>query len=91
MSDINANIFYPRSLSARSVFSGHLFYRWVSSSVPSVKLSDVAIMREINDLVLRANELRFTAFTKEQESLRLFDEEVLGIPTSQKKRDTALT
>ncbi|MFH0997983.1 MAG: restriction endonuclease subunit S [Pseudomonadota bacterium] len=61
------------------------------ATIPIPLLSDVAIMREINDLVLRANELRFAAFTKEQEALRLFDEEVLGIPTSQKKRDTALT
>jgi hypothetical protein len=36
-------------------------------------------MQEINTLVLRANELRYTAFTKEQEALRLFNEEVLGI------------
>jgi hypothetical protein len=37
-------------------------------------------MQEINDLVLRANELRYTAFTKEQGALRSFNEDVLGLP-----------
>jgi hypothetical protein len=32
-------------------------------------------MRELNALVLRANELRYTAFGKEQEALRVFNEE----------------
>jgi len=50
------------------------------ADVPVPLLSDVALMSEINNLVLRANELRFIAFTKEQEALRLFNEEVLGIP-----------
>ncbi|CAA9890727.1 conserved hypothetical protein [Candidatus Methylobacter favarea] len=43
-------------------------------------LTDVRLMREINSLVLRANELRYTAFTKEQEALRWFNEEVLKLP-----------
>ena len=56
------------------------------ADVPIPLLADTALMREINDLVLHANELRFSAFTKEQEALCLFNEDVLGIPiaTSQK-------
>ena len=49
------------------------------AQVPVPLLADVTLMQEINALVLRANELRYTAFTKEQEALRLFNEEVLGI------------
>lgn len=44
-------------------------------------LADVALMHEINALVLRANELRYMAFAKEQEALLVFNEEVLGTPT----------
>jgi hypothetical protein len=39
-------------------------------------------MHEINTLILRANELRYTAFTKEQEALRLFNEDVLGLSST---------
>lgn len=49
--------------------------------VPVPLLADVALMHEINTLVLRANELRYEAFSKEQEALRVFNEEVLGLPT----------
>lgn len=49
------------------------------AQVPVPLLADVTLMQEINALVLRANELRYTAFTKEQEALRLFNEDVLGI------------
>lgn len=50
------------------------------AGVPVPLLADVALMHEINTLVLRANELRYAAFIKEQEALRLFNEEVLGLP-----------
>jgi type I restriction enzyme S subunit len=50
------------------------------AQVPVPLLADTTLMQEINALVLRANELRYTAFTKEQEALRLFNEEVLGLP-----------
>lgn len=49
------------------------------AQVPVPLLADITLMQEINNLVLRANELRYTAFTKEQEALRLFNEDVLGI------------
>jgi len=49
------------------------------ASVPVPLLADVALMKEINNKVLRANDLRFEAFNKEQEALRLFNEHVLGI------------
>lgn len=52
------------------------------AEVPVPMLIDVAQMREINSLVLKANELRYTAFTKEQEALRLFNEDVLGLPST---------
>lgn len=51
------------------------------AEVPVPILADAALMHEINALVLHANELRYTAFIKEQEALRVFNEEVLGIPT----------
>ncbi|MEI6067392.1 MAG: restriction endonuclease subunit S [Methylococcaceae bacterium] len=49
------------------------------AQVPVPLLADVVLMHEINTLVLRANELRYTAFIKEQEALRLFNEDVLGL------------
>ena len=49
------------------------------AEVPVPLLADLALMHEINTLVLRANELRYTAFIKEQEALRLFNEDVLGL------------
>ncbi|MEY3881587.1 MAG: hypothetical protein RIQ94_2383 [Pseudomonadota bacterium] len=49
------------------------------ADVPVPLLTDITIMHEINTLVLRANELRYTAFIKEQEALRLFNEDVLGL------------
>ncbi|MCX7094043.1 MAG: restriction endonuclease subunit S [Methylobacter sp.] len=52
------------------------------AEVPVPMLIDVAQMREINSLVLKANELRYIAFTKEQEALRLFNEDVLGLPST---------
>lgn len=52
------------------------------AEVPVPLLADVALMHEINTLVLRANELRYTAFTKEQEALRLFNEDVLELPST---------
>jgi type I restriction enzyme S subunit len=53
------------------------------AEVPVPLLADVTLMHEINNLVLRANELRYAAFTKEQEALRLFNEDVLGLPSAQ--------
>lgn len=50
------------------------------AEVPVPILADASLMREINTLVLRANELRYMAFSKEQEALRVFNEEVLGQP-----------
>jgi len=50
------------------------------ASVPVPLLADTTLMHEINALVLRANELRYKAFTKEQEAMRVFNEEVLGMP-----------
>lgn len=50
------------------------------AEVPVPMLADVALMHEINALVLRANALRYMAFIKEQEALRVFNEEVLEIP-----------
>ncbi|WP_333877842.1 restriction endonuclease subunit S [Methylobacter sp.] len=55
-------------------------YQLAGVSVPL--LTDMALMQEINSLVLRANQLRYTAFTKEQEALRLFNEDVLGLPSA---------
>lgn len=52
------------------------------AEVPVPLLADVALMREINNLVLRANELRYKAFTKEQDALRLFNQDVLGLPNA---------
>jgi type I restriction enzyme, S subunit len=52
------------------------------AEVPVPLLADVALMHEINTLILRANELRYTAFTKGQEALRLFNEDVLGLPST---------
>ena len=52
------------------------------AQVPVPLLTDVTLMQEINNLVLRANERRYIAFTKEQEALRLFNEEVLGLPNT---------
>jgi len=49
------------------------------ADVPVPLLADAELMKEINDLVLQANALRYVAFSKEQEALRLFDEEVLGL------------
>jgi type I restriction enzyme S subunit len=49
------------------------------AEVPIPLLSDENQMREINALVLRANELRYLAFEKEQEALRVFNEDVLGL------------
>jgi type I restriction enzyme S subunit len=54
-------------------------YQLAEVSVPL--LADIALMHEINTLVLRANELRYTAFIKEQDALRLFNEDVLGLPS----------
>lgn len=53
------------------------------AEVPVPLLTDMALMQEINNLVLRANELRYTAFIREQEALRLFNEDVLGLPNAQ--------
>lgn len=50
------------------------------AEVPVPILADATLMHEINTLVLRANELRYMAFGKEQEALRVFNEEVLGLP-----------
>jgi type I restriction enzyme, S subunit len=55
-------------------------YQLAEAPVPL--LADVALMHEINTLVLRANELRYTAFIKEQEALRLFNEDILGLPNT---------
>ncbi|MDD5580690.1 MAG: hypothetical protein PHY16_15595 [Methylobacter sp.] len=52
------------------------------AEVPIPLLADVALMREINSLVLRASNLRYNAFTKEQDALRLFNQEVLGLPNT---------
>lgn len=49
------------------------------AEVPVPLLADENQMREINDMVLRANELRYLAFEKEQEALRIFNEDVLGL------------
>lgn len=49
------------------------------AEVPVPLLADENQMREINALVLRANELRYLAFEKEQEALRIFNEDVLGL------------
>ena len=49
------------------------------AKVPVPILADVALMHEINMLVIRANDLRYMAFEKEQEALRVFNEEVLGL------------
>jgi type I restriction enzyme S subunit len=49
------------------------------AEVPVPMLADVTLMQEINNLVLRANELRYIAFTKEQEALRIFNQDVLGL------------
>ena len=49
-----------------------------------VPILDIDSMREINSLVLRANELRFSAFSKEQEALCLFNESVLGFSSISK-------
>lgn len=50
------------------------------AQVPVPLLADVTLIQEINNLVLRANELRYTAFTKEQEALLMFNQDVLGLP-----------
>ncbi|MFM9912628.1 MAG: restriction endonuclease subunit S [Methylophilaceae bacterium] len=47
------------------------------AEVPVPLLQDITLMREINALVLRANDLRYAAFVKEQDALRLFNKEVL--------------
>lgn len=52
------------------------------AEVPVPLLADEDLMHEINTLVLHANELRYTAFIKEQEALRLFNEDVLGLPST---------
>jgi type I restriction enzyme S subunit len=49
------------------------------AKVPIPLLADTTEMQDINNLVLKANELRYTAFLKEQEALRLFNEEILLI------------
>jgi type I restriction enzyme S subunit len=49
------------------------------AEVPVPLLADENQMREINAMVLRANELRYLAFEKEQEALRIFNEDVLGL------------
>ena len=49
------------------------------AKVPVPLLADENQMREINAIVLRANELRYLAFEKEQEALRVFNEDVLGL------------
>jgi type I restriction enzyme S subunit len=51
------------------------------ASVPVPLLAEITLMQEINALVLRANELRYKAFTKEQEAMRVFNDEVLSVPT----------
>lgn len=51
------------------------------ANIPIPLLDDVALMHEINNLVLRANDLRYQAFLKEQEAMRLFNEDVLGLPS----------
>ncbi len=48
------------------------------AQVPVPLLADIRVMQHINNLVLRANELRYQAFLKEQEGLRMFNEDVLG-------------
>ena len=49
------------------------------AEVPVPVLVDMNQMKEINDLVLKANEIRYRAFMLEQEALNLFNEKVLGI------------
>lgn len=49
------------------------------AQVPVPLLADISVMQHINNLVLRANELRYQAFLKEQEGLRMFNEDVLGV------------
>lgn len=49
------------------------------AEVPVPLLADTAAMQEINSLVLKANDLRYQAFQKEQEALRFFNEKVMGI------------
>jgi len=41
-------------------------------------LKDQAKQKEINDLVLKANELRYEAYLKEQEAIRIVNEEVIN-------------
>lgn len=49
------------------------------SEVPIPLIGNTTLMQEINGLVLQANEKRYIAFSKEQEALRMFNEDVLGI------------
>ncbi|MCB1658925.1 MAG: hypothetical protein KDI39_11920 [Pseudomonadales bacterium] len=48
------------------------------AQVPVPILADTNTMKEINILALRAHQLRYQAFQKEQEALRLFNGDVLG-------------
>ena len=49
------------------------------AEVPIPLLADTATMQNINTLVLKANDLRYQAFQKEQEALDLFNQSVLGL------------
>lgn len=49
------------------------------AETPVPLLADTTIMQDINNLVLKANELRYQAFQKEQEALDLFNQSVLGL------------
>ena len=72
---------YAKPLILRNVYGA------VIDELDDVQMSNVIIpilknksaMQEINNLVLKANDLRYKAYCDEQEALRIMNNEVLGI------------